>query len=117
MPISISGSQITFNDSTVQSSSGATFGTTWTNVTGDRAFGVTYTNTTGKHIQVIVGASTYYVGGGVIITVNGVSLPPIWAYSGAVGTASACVIVPPGATYAATDYGYIQDPRTWFELR
>jgi hypothetical protein len=118
MPFGISGTAgLTFNDSTTQSTAAPLpIGTTWTNMTSSRSLGVTYTNTTGKYIQVIVGGSTYGSGGGFNLIINGVSLPPIFAYSGAVGTASACALVPPGATYLVTQYGE-SSYTGWYELR
>lgn len=116
MPTTISGSQITYNDSTTQSSAGAVFGTTWTNMTSSRNFGITYTNNTGKYIQIVVGGSTYSSGGGVFITVNGVTMPATFAYSGAVGVTSPAIIVPPGATYSASAYGSTSYA-SWYELR
>jgi hypothetical protein len=116
MPTTISGSQITYNDSTTQSSAGAVFGTTWTNVTSSRTFGVTYTNNTGKYIQIIVGGSTSGAGGGIQITIGSITFTPFWVYSGAVGTSSPPMIVPPGATYSAVAYGSTSYS-TWYELR
>lgn len=118
MPFGISGTAgLTFNDATTQSTAAPLpIGTTWTNVTASRSLGVTYTNTTGKYIQVIVGGTTYDYGGGFILTINGVSLPPIFAYSSSVGTASACALVPPGSTYLVTLYGGATY-NNWYELR
>ncbi len=87
----------------------------WQNVTGSRALGTTYTNNTGKPIQITVGAQTIGSGGGVFITVDGVTLPAIFAYSGAVGTMSAPVVIPPGSTYSASAYGTVTYTN-WFEL-
>jgi hypothetical protein len=115
MPTTISGSQITYNDATTKSTAGASIGTIWTNMTASRTLGVTYTNSTGKYIQVIVGGSTYGSGGGFNLTINGVTLPPIFAYSGAVGTNSPCALVPPGGTYSATQYGEVSYG-SWYEL-
>jgi hypothetical protein len=88
----------------------------WTDVTGSRTFGVSYTNSTAKPIQIIVGASTTGAGGGIFITVDGVTLPATFAYSPSVGVTSGTVIVPPGATYSASAYGGASYAN-WYELR
>lgn len=95
---------------------GLGYSQSWTDVTASRAFSTTYTNNTGQPIQVIVGAQTSGGGGGVYFSVNGLSLPPSWSHTGAVGTTSAAVIVPPGATYSASSYGSVSYTG-WFELR
>lgn len=87
----------------------------WQNVSASRTFGVTYTNNYGVPIQIVVGGSTFSAGGGIYITVDGVTLTPMFAYSGSVTTASPPIIVPPGSTYSASAYGSTTYA-SWYEL-
>lgn len=86
-------------------------------VTASRALATTYTNTTGKpifvHIQCNSGGTDTY--SQVVITVAGVGIPSSTTTSrGSTINASACAMVPPGATYSATcSYGL----NKWVEYR
>jgi hypothetical protein len=107
MPITTSGTAITFNDATVQTTaftgaSGIGVGQTWQSVT--RSAGVTYTNSTGKPIGFIM---TFAAGAGsndyVYLTIGGVSVFFIGAVlvSGVVFGQN-MAIIPPGLTYSYT---------------
>lgn len=77
------------------------YGQTWQDVTGSRASGVTYYNTTGKSIVVVVaGISSTTSGVSTNVTVGGVALPTMSAYSnGANYTYPYTFIVPAGQSY------------------
>jgi hypothetical protein len=105
MPITTSGTAITFNDATVQTTAatpGIGVGQTWQSVT--RSAGVTYTNSTGKPIGFIM---TFAAGAGsndyVYLTIGGVSVFFIGAVlvSGVVFGQN-MAIIPPGLTYSYT---------------
>ena len=57
MAVTLSGTTITFNDSTTQTSSAVGFGQTWQNLSGSRVNGTSYQNTTGRVIMVSLGNS------------------------------------------------------------
>jgi len=76
------------------------YGQTWQNLTASRALGTTYYNTTGKPIMV---ATRNSASSGALaqLTVNGVLLANNGQSIGTSTLASACWIVPPGASYVA----------------
>ena len=57
MAVTLSGTTITFNDSTTQTSSAVGFGQTWQNLSSSRVNGTSYQNTTGRVIMVSLGNS------------------------------------------------------------
>jgi hypothetical protein len=121
MPITTSGTALTFNDATVQTTaftgaaSGLGIDQTWQSVT--RSAGVTYTNSTGKPIAFLM---AYAAGAGgndyVTITIGGVSFSFIQAVlvSGVVFGEN-MAIIPPGFTYSYTSTGGVG--KTIRELR
>jgi len=91
-------------------------GQTWQDVTGSRVFGTTYYNTTGKPILISVtgvGAAiaAVYVG----MWINGIEIGIGGTY-GQSAFANVTYIVPPGASYKATN-DYNANLNKWFELR
>jgi len=113
MPTTLRSTDILFNDSTTQSSSGLGFGQTWQNVTASRAFGTTYTNTTGRPIAVQVQCSGA-ANNNIAITVGGVALVNSGSGGGAIVYDAAVGIVPPSATYSASGAAGLT---LWVELR
>jgi hypothetical protein len=105
MPITTSGTAITFNDATVQTTAatpGIGVGQTWQSVT--RTAGVTYTNSTGKPIAFLV---SFAAGSGsndvVTLTIGGVAINFVYGIlvSGVVFGQN-MAIIPPGLTYSYT---------------
>lgn len=112
MTIAITGTQVTFNDNSVQTTAGATFGTVWTDRTSQRSAGVTYTNSTGRSLAVAV--SCWASGGAGYFYVSGLNVFLGLGRSTYFNTLPLFVIVPPGATYGGTSgIDYIG---AWFEL-
>jgi hypothetical protein len=114
MATTISGTTITFSDSTTQVTSANTrsygVGQTWASYVGSRSFGVTYYNTTGKPIAVSVRLSGY--NGSCLIYVDGVLVSNGYGYNN-VGEANAYATVPVGSSYSVSGGGL----STWAELR
>jgi hypothetical protein len=120
MPITTSGTAITFNDATVQTTaftgaSGIGIGQTWQSVT--RTAGVTYTNSTGKPIAFLMafasGAGSNDV---VTLTVGGVAVIFVYGIlvSGVVFGQN-MAIIPPGFTYSYSSTGGVG--KSIYELR
>ena len=110
MTLTISGTTLTWNDSTTQTVGGYTLVPGMTNkwTAPSRAAGTTYTNSTGYPLAIIItiGNGNYnslYIN-------NALVMHP---YHGESGNFMVNAIIPNGATYRKENGGIV----TWFELR
>jgi hypothetical protein len=119
MAMTLSGTTVTFNDSTTQSTSANPVGVgqTWQDVSASRSVNTAYTNSTGKAIQVSVYA---YYGVNQLgeLKVDTLSMAlagwSSFAYGYVIGTVTA--IVPAGSTYRFDTAG-VSVLLKWLELR
>lgn len=94
------------------------YGQTWQNVLGSRVLATTYYNTTGKPIQVLITGSSASATGYFKLTIGGVDVGyNTQAYTNASIGGSISAIVPPGASYVATNVAGSTTPYAWSELR
>jgi hypothetical protein len=120
MATTVSGTTLTFNDSTTQTTAANPVGVgqTWQNVSASRAINTNYTNSTGKAIQVSIRAY-YAVNQNAELKVGGITDAFAgWSSyaSGAVG-GTVTAIVPNGSTYQYYNVTGTATTPIWFELR
>jgi hypothetical protein len=117
MGISLTGTNVTFNDSTTQSTTINNFalgvGQTWTDVAASRAIVTTYTNNTGRPIMVYI-AMAQSTSNACVFDVDGVTVSGT-AHNGGNGNSNVQCIVPAGSTYRISNgsWPFV----TWMELR
>lgn len=118
MAVDINGlTGVTFNNGSVQGSSGLGFGQTLQNVTGSRSQSTTYTNSTGSPIQVIFrGGDNSGQPLSLTVTLSGNS-----TYINSLGFTAGgqgiwAITIPPAATYSAT-WNTSANFNSWWELR
>jgi len=114
MPITVGGTEITFNDGTTQNTAAPAWGT-WQNVVGSRAVGTTYTNSTGRPIQISIGVqlgpnATGYL----VINGNQVNRGSNPFGDRSINVTQFFAIIPNGNTYSVTGFNGIT---FWWELR
>jgi hypothetical protein len=118
MAVDINGlTGVTFNNGSVQGSSGLGFGQTWQNVTGSRAQSTTYTNSTGSPIIVSFrGGDNSGQPLSLTVTVSGNAtyISGLGFTAGGIGNWT--IVIPPGATYSAA-WNASANFSQWWELR
>jgi len=104
-------------DNSIDGNIGVGANQTWQDVTGSRALGVTYTNNTGKPIMVNVQAGSNVANASGVITVGGVVMTGQAQNLAGVALVMPSVVVPDGATYAASLSAGTSTGIKWVELR
>jgi len=116
MAVSLSGSQITYNNSAAGTVPGLGDGQAASAnlYSGSRAYGTTYTNSTGKPIYVYISTSN---SAGVTFTLNVNGTSQALAATGAASDAWISFVVPNGHTYSVSVSGGTPTFNYWYEMR